>query len=154
MNVDNITNYLLTMFTGVETTQAYGYLFFFYGDDHMLPFATLALEDNEHDKFSNLSRPSTFRLNIGVNKNTYSDLFGQDDSRAPSLEKKKWDFTILNELMPHPTYAPQYWVCVLNPTEETFENEVVPLLAEAYHRAVRRQENKSGSKSTTTEQPK
>ncbi len=33
--------------------------------------------------------------------------------------------------MPHPVYAPQSWVCVLNPSAETFE-AVKPLLADAY----------------------
>jgi hypothetical protein len=29
-----------------------------------------------------------------------------------------------------------YWVCVLNPSAETFETEVRPLLSEAYELAV------------------
>jgi hypothetical protein len=29
-----------------------------------------------------------------------------------------------------------YWVCVLNPSEQTFATDVEPLLAEAYERAV------------------
>jgi hypothetical protein len=39
--------------------------------------------------------------------------------------------------MPHPVYAPQSWVCVLNPSRETFE-AVQPLLAEAYSIAANR----------------
>jgi hypothetical protein len=39
--------------------------------------------------------------------------------------------------MPHPVYAPQGWVCVLNPSAETFER-VKPLLREAYEIAVAR----------------
>jgi hypothetical protein len=39
--------------------------------------------------------------------------------------------------MPHPVYAAQFYVCVLNPGAETFE-AVKPLLAEAYSIAVRR----------------
>lgn len=34
--------------------------------------------------------------------------------------------------MPHPVYAPQFFVCILNPSEATFEEMVKPLLAEAY----------------------
>jgi hypothetical protein len=47
------------------------------------------------------------------------------------------DFTALDQLMPHPVYAPQSWVSVLNPSEATFQT-VQPLLAEAYELAVRR----------------
>ena len=39
--------------------------------------------------------------------------------------------------MPHPDYAAQYFVCVLNPGETTF-GKVQALLAEAYDLAVRR----------------
>ncbi len=39
--------------------------------------------------------------------------------------------------MPHPHYAPQYFICVLSPSEATFER-IRPLLAEAYELAVQR----------------
>ena len=39
--------------------------------------------------------------------------------------------------MPHPVYRRNHWVCVLNPSEKTFE-KLKPLLAEAYAIAVRR----------------
>ena len=47
------------------------------------------------------------------------------------------EFTALDQIMPHPIHAPQSWVCVLNPSEATFE-AVRLLLAEAYDLAVRR----------------
>lgn len=36
--------------------------------------------------------------------------------------------------MPHPVYGKMYWVCVciLSPSEDTFQDVVQPLLAEAY----------------------
>jgi hypothetical protein len=48
-----------------------------------------------------------------------------------------YDFAALDRLMPHPAYARQSWVCVLNPSTETFE-AVKPLLAEAYSRVATR----------------
>ena len=39
--------------------------------------------------------------------------------------------------MPHPVYGRQSWVCVLNPSAETF-GRVKPLLREAYEIAVAR----------------
>jgi hypothetical protein len=40
--------------------------------------------------------------------------------------------------MPHPVYAPQSWICVLNPSQATFES-LKPLLTEAYTAATQRQ---------------
>ena len=51
--------------------------------------------------------------------------------------------TALHQLMPHPVYAPQSWVCVLNPSPETFR-AAQPLLAEAYAMAVRRHAKREG----------
>ncbi len=42
----------------------------------------------------------------------------------------------LDRLLPHPLYAPQSWICPLNPSEATFE-QVKPMLVEAYQPAAR-----------------
>ncbi len=47
------------------------------------------------------------------------------------------DYAALDRVMPHPVYAAQSWVCVLNPSPETFE-AIKPLLAEAYARVADR----------------
>ncbi len=127
-----IAEYIAGSFAGVETTDALGYKFFFYGPDRMLPFATLATADNPGDRASNLDRPGVFRLNIGVSRQTFQSLFG-----ASKVDVSAYDFTVLDKIMPHPDYAAQYYVCVLNPSETTFET-VQTLLAEAYDLAVRR----------------
>lgn len=135
-----MTRYITGAFAGVETTEAYGYTFFFYGPDRKLPFATLASSDNEHDRVSNLDRPSIYRLNIGVSKETYRALFGPQPARAEAdgVVDTGHDFSALDQVMPHPVYAPQSWVCVLRPSEATFQHTVQPLLAEAYALAVKR----------------
>ena len=96
-------------------------------------------KDNDYDRASNLDRPSVFRLNIGVSKHTYRSLFGPQPLRldADGVVDTSHDFTALDQLLPHPMYAPQSWVCVLNPSDATFQ-AVRPLLAEAYDRSVRR----------------
>jgi hypothetical protein len=140
MNEASMTQYITDTFAGVETTDAYGYTFFFYGPDRKLPFATLATSDNEYDRASDLNRPSIYRLNIGVSKDTYRALFGPQPARAgvDGVVDTGHDFTRLDHLMPHPVYAPQSWVCVLNPSDGTFQHTVQPLLAEAYNLAVKR----------------
>ena len=127
-----ITSYITGTFEGVETMAAMGYTFFFYGADRMLPFATLASADNEGDRVSNLDRPGVFRLNIGVSRPTFQSLFG-----AGKVDTSAYDFTALDTLMPHPDYAAQSFLCVLNPSDATFET-LRPLLSEAYNLAVRR----------------
>ena len=128
----SITHYIMSTFTNVETATNFGYMFFFYGDDHMLPFVTLATADNEGDRVSNLDRPGVFRLNIGVRKPTFQSLFGPGN-----VDVGAYDFTALDTIMPHPDYAPQSWLCVLNPSDTTF-HKLQPLLSEAYELAVRR----------------
>ena len=71
-----------------------------------------------------------FRLNIGVSRDTFRALFGYAPGEE-STASADYDFAALDRLMPHPVYAPQSFVCVLNPSLETFE-AVKPLLADAY----------------------
>jgi hypothetical protein len=135
-----MTQYILDTFADVETSNAFGYTFFFYRAERRLPFATLAIKDDEWDRASDLNRSGVFRLNIGVSRDTYRALFGPPPAPpGPSgIVETGHDFRALDQLMPHPVYAPLSWVCVLNPGPETFET-VRPLLAEAYDLAVRRQ---------------
>ena len=133
MDEVEVTQYITDTFADVETTTAYDYTFFFYSSERKLPFATLATVDNEYDSISNLSRPGVFRLNIGVRKPTFETLFGTN-----KIDVTAYDFTALNTIMPHPEYAPQSWICVLNPSDDTFQHRVRPLLAEAYDIAVQR----------------
>ncbi len=129
MTEAEIARYILDTFPGVETAETLGYQFCFYRDDHMLPFATLATADSEYERVSNHIRPGMFRLNIGVSKPTFQSLFGTDRAKM-----SRYDDTALDRFMPHPDYAAQNWVCVLNPTAATFER-VRTLLAEAYELA-------------------
>ncbi|MFL5803417.1 MAG: DUF6194 family protein [Roseiflexaceae bacterium] len=132
MDEKRITDYIMNTFAGVETMTTLGYTFFFYGPDRMLPFTTIATADNEGDRVSNLDRPGVFRLNIGVSKQTFQTLFG-----TGKVDVSNYDFTALDTIMPHPDYAAQSWLCVLNPSEATFQ-QLRPLLSEAYELAVRR----------------
>jgi len=118
---------------------AWGDSFFFYDPDRTLPpdrrmpFATIVTKDyGDFDCASNLNRPSVFRLNVGVSKQTYQSLFGAQSSSSEASGEGGYDFTALDQLLPHPVYGRMYWVCVLNPSTATFQAVVRPLLAEAY----------------------
>jgi Family of unknown function (DUF6194) len=145
MDETSIIQYITDTFANVEMASTAGYTFFFYGADRKLPFATLATQDDDFDRASNLNRASVFRLNIGVSKDTYRSLFGpQPAPPGPAgVVDTGHDFSALDQLLPHPVYAPQSWVCVLNPSAETFQ-AVKPLLAEACALAVRRHAKREG----------
>lgn len=132
INEASITNYLKDNFEDVQTSDDFGYTFFFYSDDHMVPFVTIASSDNEYDRVSNLNRPGVFRVNIGVSRETFQKLFGTN-----KIDINNYDFTALDTIMPHPEYSAQFFICVLNPGETTFE-KVKSFFAEAYDIAVKR----------------
>jgi uncharacterized protein DUF6194 len=138
MDEEAIIRYITDTFEGVQTVTADGNTFFFYDPERKFPFATLVTND-AYDQASNLNRPSVFRLNIGISKQTYQSLFGTQTSRsAEGGGERGYDFSALDQVMPHPVYARQYWICVLNPSAATFQTAVQPLLAEAYDRDVRK----------------
>jgi hypothetical protein len=145
---DAIIQYLTDTFTGVDVIRptdgpGAGDTFFIYDPQHNLdpkrrfPFATIVTKDyGDFDNASQLNRPNMFRFNIGVSRDTLRALFGHPPS-AESGTNTDYDFASLDRLIPHPVYAPQAWVCVLNPSPETFE-AIKPLLAEAYARVAAR----------------
>ena len=140
MDETAVREYIMHMGEGVDVVSAAGDDFYFYNPpggvapDYRFPFATLITGDR-HDQASNLDRPDVYRLNVGVSKATFRRLFGADAAGADPA----YEYAALDRLMPHPVYAAQHWVCVLNPSPATFASGVQPLLAEAYDRAVVRQ---------------
>ena len=129
-----IVQHIQNNFDGVDVVEANGDYFFFYDPgrdlpkDHRFPFATLVTSDR-YDQFSNLNREGVYRLNVGVGKETFRSLFPD-----PSATH---DFAALERLMPHPVYGNMYWICVLSPSDATFE-QVKPLLVEAHQVSARR----------------
>jgi hypothetical protein len=129
-----IVEYITQNLGGVDVVESSGDSFFFYDPGHGLPvdqrfpFATLVTDDNYED-VSNLKRPGVFRLNVGVSRETFDSLFGAATS-------SEYDFTALDRILPHPVYGNMHWVCVLNPSPESFAR-VQDLLAEAHSRAAR-----------------
>jgi len=97
------------------------------GEKHWPNFATLVTSD-EYDAASDLNRADVYRLNIGVSKATFEKIAGSNP---------KPDHSALDQLMPHPVYAMQHWVSILNPSEATFDKLVKPLLEEAHERVAR-----------------
>ncbi len=123
MNETEITEYITHTFPDTTTTVAMNATFFFNDPEKKFPFATIVTTD-EHDTASNLARPGVFRLNVGVSKSTFQSLVGD-------AKPEGHDFTAIDRILPHPVYGMMHWVCVLNPSDATFDL-IKPMLREAY----------------------
>jgi hypothetical protein len=144
MDEASIVRYLTETLADLEILEQAGTYYFYADADRKMPLATLVTND-DHDQASNLSRPGVYRLNIGVKKPTFLALFGAQPSPPGPSGTIEWDcdFAALDVLMPHPVYGNMCWLCVLNPSEQTFER-VKPLLDEAHEMYVGRREKRAG----------
>jgi len=123
-----ITQILLERYPETDVVRALGAIFFSIDPEKHWPnYATIVTTD-EHDEGapSNLTaRDGVFRLNIGVGRATFERIVG------PVVDP---DYAAFDQLLPHPVYAKQLWVSILNPTDATFRDIVLPLLDEAHAR--------------------
>ena len=85
---------------------------------------------------------------VGVSRQTFQGLFGETATSADAAEPAGdgHGFAALDTILPHPVYGSMFWVCVLNPRDQTFEI-VKSLLAEAHGRAVRTRQGRSADRS-------
>jgi hypothetical protein len=132
---------------GVGVVEASGAFFFTYdpdGDlpqDRWLPFATIVTDDSS-DSASDLSRPGGYRLNLGLTTSAYTSMFGPAPTERDEhgVLRTGFDYTVADVVMPHPIYAVQHWVCVVNTSAATVER-LRPLIDDAYDFAVRKHAN-------------
>jgi hypothetical protein len=133
-----IRTVLLERYPETVVAEALGATFFSLDEKHWPNYATIVTTD-EHDEGapSDLARPGAFRLNIGVGRETFDRLVGSME--AP-------DYAAYDRLLPHPVYAKQHWIAILNPSDATFDDIVLPLIAEAHDRlAAARARHRTGS---------
>ena len=122
---ETITEYITSTFSSVDVVSIEGMRFFSLDHEKHWPnFATLVWADDT-DQVSDLSRPGVFRLSMGLDRATFE--------RIAAAEPEP-DYTSLDRVLPHPDYAKQRWVAILNPSESTFTDVVIPLLNEAHDR--------------------
>jgi len=138
---DNIITRITSDFSGINPKSSWGETSLFYNPGNRLPhgvyFCTIKEKDGDNDKASDLNRPNVFRVNIGLPKDKYLELFGEKPKRPAKgcIIDTGHDFTAINQLMPHPIYGWMSWVCILSPTQEKFD-EIYPLIKLAYDSAV------------------
>jgi hypothetical protein len=122
-----ITRIIRERYPDTDVVEALNATFFSLDPEKHWPnFATIVTTD-EHDEAapSRLSRPDTFRLNVGVGRETFPRLVG-------SIGEP--DYAAFDRILPHPVYAKQRWISILNTSDATFRDVVLPLLDEAYDR--------------------
>lgn len=149
MDAAAMTRYISETFDGVRVVENSGDTFFRYdpsgdsSEDHWLPFATVVTGDN-YDSVSNLDSPGAYRVNIGLPKAVYTSRFGPapTDRDEHGVLDTGFDYSARDQVMPHPHYASQYWVCVVTPAENTLD-DVRRLLDEAHRFAARKNANRS-----------
>lgn len=134
MNPIQVEEFIMKL-DNVQKEKNFGYTFFFVGDDHRLPFVTIGHTDNEFDTVSRLDREGVFRVNIGISRQTYEKLLGVSTSEVI-------DYSVLDVFLPHPHYAKQNFICILNPTSENVDI-TKELILEAHSIAESRFERRS-----------
>ena len=104
--------------------------FFSLDQKHWPNFATVVWTD-EHDEGapSNLARPGVYRVNVGVDRETFERLVG-------GLIDP--DHAALDRFVPHPVYARHRWISILNPSHATVRETLMPITADGHARLAAR----------------
>ncbi len=140
MEAEGILKYCLENLEGSVLVESWGEKGIFYNPGRVLKrgvyILTVKEKDGDNDKGSRLDRPGVYRVNLGVRKDTFVKLFGAVPKRpgAGGVVEMDYDFSAADCFLPHPVYAWMGWMCVLNPSEETFE-DLKPYIREAYEYA-------------------
>ncbi|GAA4988204.1 hypothetical protein HD597_007660 [Nonomuraea thailandensis] len=128
---------------------AWGDSFFFYEPDGLdavpadgrLPYATIVTKDYAgFDTASGLDRPGVFRLNVAVGRVEFERLVGYPPA-AHAAHHDGVDYAALDQVIPHPLYATQSWVSILNPGDA---GRAQAILRDAHARAAKRHRPPSG----------
>jgi hypothetical protein len=123
---DAVVAYVTETWPETDVVEAMNAWFFSLdAEKHWPNYATLVTTD-EHDDASNLTRPGAFRINMGVDRETFERIAAE---AGPDP-----DYSAVDRVLPHPVYAAQRWICIVNPSHATFQDDVVPLLTVAHDR--------------------
>lgn len=102
------------------------------------PYATIVTKDYPDDTASGLDEPGRWRVNIHVDRGTFRRLVGED---ARSFAGAR-DWSAEDQMLPHPVYGAQSWVCVVSPGPRTM-GTVLDLLRSAHDAALARLERRT-----------
>jgi hypothetical protein len=105
MTVNKIKSEIITRYNGLFPQDAWGETSFFYNPDNSLPrgtyFMTIKEKDGKNDSSSKLNRGKGFyRLN-------------PSRPAAGNVVDMNYDFSKIDEILPHPIYGWMTWICVI-----------------------------------------
>lgn len=140
IEADEVLKYCLENLEGTILVSSWGERGIYYNPDNILKrgvyILTVKEKDGDNDKGSNLNRENIYRVNLGIRKTTFIEMFDFIPKRPAKgcIVDMNYDFSATNKILPHPVYAWMGWICLLSPSEQTF-NELKPLIQEAYEYA-------------------
>ena len=111
MKIEEIFDYAISAYEGVVIAQNWGERGLFYNPEGKLPKGVYILtakeKDGPNDKASNVNRPDVYRLNLGVSKDTFREMFGDIPKRpgAGQIIDTGHNFEEVDNIMPHPMYG-------------------------------------------------
>ena len=148
LTISGISKYFEEYFPGLMIFDVWGEKSFFYNPEGLLKrgvyFCTLKEKDGYHDKASELYREDVFRINFGLSKQTFLNIFETLPKRPSkgNVIAGPYDFKALDILTPHPVYGWMAWVSILSPSFQSWER-LNALISESYHLTVKKYENKT-----------
>jgi len=128
---------------GLVQNTNWGEVGLFYNPENKLKkgiyLLTIKERDGANDQASSLDRENVYRLNLGITKETFLKMFNTIPARpnAGGVVNMDYDFSEIDKIMPHPVYGWMSWICVLNPSVNTFE-KLKPLIEEGYQLALKK----------------
>ena len=154
LSPEAVIDQICSLCSGIVPKASWGETALFYNPDRLLPngiyFCTLKEHDGSHDKAASLDRPGVYRVALGLTPLSYERLLGPQPARPAKggVVSTGHDFSVINQLMPHPIYAWMYWMQILSPTPEMFAT-LIPLILESHQAAIRKFQRKvkQGSRS-------
>jgi hypothetical protein len=129
-DLDEMLELIRDAFPDAVVAQIHSAAFFSLDEKHWPNFATVVWTD-EHDMgtLSNLARPGVYRVNVGVDRGTFQRLVG--GMTDP-------DHAAFDRFVPHPVYARQRWISIVNPTHETVRETLMALIVAGHARLAAR----------------
>ena len=122
-----ISDHIMATWPETDRVEIPGAMFFSLDAEKHFPNYATIVTDDSNDDASDLERVGIFRLNVGVDRETFERLVGT------SIDPET-DYAVLDRILPHPVYAAQRWISILNPSPTTWQDVVIPLLAVAHDR--------------------
>ncbi|WP_239673203.1 DUF6194 family protein [Mangrovibacillus cuniculi] len=144
---NEMIEYVINTYPGTVVTNNWGEQGVFYNPDRKLPkgiyILTIKEKDGANDRASQLNREGLYRINLGISKTSFIKLFGEIPKRpsAGNVIDMEYDFSMVDEILPHPVYGWMSWISVINPSLHTFE-KMKPYIDEAYNLAKEKYQKK------------